>query len=264
MPIQASLLYLISLSLVAFLLDSLQREKRISDAEEIQSMTFYSMLSCTGLLVCFLFIPPGSLPALVGGNYTAYGALFPLFFCAILMNGGKSEAENVLASGVAFSFALLLAFHAMVILMLKRGIPGDAFSLEMFSSIMPWAVMGARGRTGLLFLFISLMGMIPLSSKSAKGWGIAVQLRRMCALALMIRLFLPFSIGRFLPVQPLLLVLIDFKLFWLEALLFAFFAAWYQKKRMFFLTPNRWLQVHVFYLLLGVLLIASELTYKSL
>ena len=264
MFIEASVLYLISLSLVAFLLDSVQREKQISDKEEIQSMTLYSIASCAGILICFLFIPPGSLPALVSGNYSAYGALFPLFFCAILINGGKSGAENALSSGTAFSFALLLAFHAMTILMIKRGIPGDAFSFDLFSAIVPWEVMGAKGRTGLLFLFISLIGVIPLSSKSEKGWGIAVQLRRMCALALMVKLFLPFSVGRFLPLQPLLLVLIDFKLFWLEAVFLALLAFGYQKKGMCYLTANRWLQVHVFYLLLGVLLIASELTYKPL
>lgn len=227
-------------------------------------MTPYSIVSCVGILACFLFIPPGSLPALVGGSYSAYGALFPLFFCAILMNGGKNGVVHVLSSGTAFSFALLLAFHAMAILMLKRGVPGEAFSLDMFSSVMPWEIMGPRGRMGLVLLFISLIGLLPLSSKSPKGWGIAVQLRRMCALALVVKLFLPFSIGRFLPLQTLPLVLIDFKIFWLVAIFLALFAAWYQKKGSTFLTMGRWLQLHSFCLLLGVVFIASELTYKSL
>lgn len=225
-------------------------------------MTPYSIATCAGLLLCFLFVPPGSLPPLVSGAYSAYGALVPLFFCSILMNGGKSDEESLISSGIAFSFALLLAFHALAILLLKRGVPGEPFSFEMLSSIMPPEVMGAWGKAGFALLFLSLAGVLPLSVDSLKGWGVAVQLRRMCALVLVVKLFLPFSIGRFLPLQTLPLVLIDFNFFWVEAVFLALFADWYQKKASPRLPWGGRLHWHSLCLLLGVLLIASELTYK--
>lgn len=265
MYLLSPIFYLTALLLVAYLLDSFNREAQggVSDEEELSSMKLRNIVAIVAFVIPFLFFSPGTLPPLVRGVFSAYLLLALLVLGSVMLEGATLGDRKLLDSGVATSVGFALGYTALAIAMIKRGAPGDAFSFELFSSVHPLELLKMSGRIGFFLLFLALIGLMPPKIRHVQvGWGGVAQLQKMLFLALGVRIFSVSSFGSFWEIHTLAVMVGDFFLFWGQVLLLGVCVNMYTRFLGRVFQKKSAILVHTLLLLGGVLGLAMDLSYK--
>jgi hypothetical protein len=175
-------------------------------------------------LAAFLFIPPGSLPALYDmawGGIATLGLLGAGLACAragaVGCQSGRERAAPVSAwAMLAAAFPLLAAYAD------ARGLPGEIFSLGMFSSFPLWEITGGWGRAGLVCLLLAIVRKAGGLRASVRG-SLAGRVWSLGFSALIVCLFFPWSLAGYAAELIFPFAAADFCLFWIKALLLFFY-----------------------------------------
>ena len=250
---------------MAYLLDSLHRERvgGVSDEEECAAITIRSILAGAAFLVVFLSFSPGTLPQHVRGLFSAYLLLAHLLLGSVLIESVTLSPKKLLQSGIAASVALALVYTAIAIAMIKRGAPGDAFSFELFTSVHVAELLKTQGRIGLIFLFFASLGLIPDKNRQLQeGWGIPSQLQRLALCAVIVRIFSVSSLGSFWEIHTHGVLVADFYFFWGQVFILRMLVAAYARVLAKLFQKDDGFLFNIVILLVGVLFLASELSYK--
>lgn len=209
-------------------------------------------VAAASMLLVFLYIPMGSLPAILGGEGDLILVLYLLSLSGVAMAVGGFASGNPIANVGAqremilmMSYELPLAVVASTVAWVayRTGMPGEPFSLETFVGMSLWNVMGKVGLIGLVCLFIALVLVVP--GETGKGpmdipeakteildgliieysganlamFKITFALRSLAVSALIVSLFIPWSLGGFFGADGALLFGVDFIWFWIKVFL---------------------------------------------
>jgi hypothetical protein len=171
-------------------------------------------------LAAVLFIPPGALPALYDmawGGIASLGLLGAGLACAragaVGRQSGRERTAPVSAWAMLAASCPPLAAYAEA-----RGLPGEIFSLGMFSSFPLWEIAGGWGRAGLVCLLLAIVRKAGALRASVRGslagrvWGLGFSAWLVC-------LFFPWSLAGYAAGLTFPLAAADFCLFWIKTLL---------------------------------------------
>lgn len=200
-------------------------------------------------LLVFMYIPIGSLPAILGNSGGLILIIYLLGLSAVMMAlGGFSSGNPIANVGAQREMILMMSYElplavvvtTMAWLAYKLGLPGQPFSVETFVATPVWGVVGKAGILGLLLLFVSLVLVVP--GETGKGImdipeakteilegltieysgtnlamiHLAVSLRALAMSGVIVGLFLPWSLGASMGLHGALLFFIDFIWFWIK------------------------------------------------
>ncbi len=201
------------------------------------------------MLLVFMYIPVGSLPAISGTGGGMILIIYLLGLSGVCMALGGFASGNPIANVgaqremilmMSYELPLAVVISTMAWLAYRVGMPGQPFSLETFSSMSVWGVVGKPGVLGILLLFISLVLVVPgetgkgpmdipeakteiLEGLSIEYSGVnlallhlSVSLRGLAMSAVIVALFLPWSLGGWLNLKGSLLFGMDFIWFWIK------------------------------------------------
>lgn len=201
------------------------------------------------MLVVFMYIPIGSLPAIAGTGGGMILIIYLLSLSGVSMAMGGFASGNPIANvGAQREIVLMISYELPLAIVISTlawiaytvGMPGQPFSLETFSSTSVWGVVGKTGLFGVALLFVSLLLVVP--GETAKGpmditeakteilegltieysgvnlalMHLAESIRALAISALIVSLFLPWSLGGWLHLKGVLLFGIDFLWFWIK------------------------------------------------
>ena len=201
------------------------------------------------MLVVFLYIPLGSLPAILGSEGDLILVLYMLGFCGVSMALGGFASGNPIANVGAqremilmMSYELPLAIVASTLAWTayRYGMPGEPWSLETFAANPVWHVVGKSGTLGLLCLLLALVLVVP--GETGKGlmdipeakteilegliieysgsnlvmFKITFALRSLAISAIITALFIPWSFASLLGISGCVLFALDFLWFWVK------------------------------------------------
>ena len=202
-------------------------------------------------LLIFLYLPMGSLPPILGSEGDLILVLYLLATSAVcLVVGGYASGSPYASVGASREMVLMMSYEfplATVVCTLawyalRTGMPGEPFSLETFVATPLWGVAGLNGLLGLGSLFLALLAVVPAEvgkapmdipeAKTEILEGLIVEysgrnlaliklvfaLRQLAMAALVVNLFLPWSLGRALGLAGLPLFALDFLAFWAKVL----------------------------------------------
>ena len=169
-----------------------------------------NLFSCALCVCSFFFIPMGSLPA----YFTICGSAF-IFIALLLASLGLFEKnkKSLAFSTVLYFFLLILLYYAR-----ELGFPGDAFSLDLLSSVCLW--QKADFLCKLLSAVVSLL-FCAFCCYFARGKSnvafVKLYVTSLCAV--LVSFAMPFSVGLELGFTGAKLYLVDFVCFWVEVIL---------------------------------------------
>jgi len=201
------------------------------------------------MLLVFLYIPIGSLPPILGGEGDMILIIYLLGLSGVAMAVGGFASGNPIANvGAQREMILMMSYElplAVVVSTLayvayKTGMPGEPFSLETFSGMSVWGVVGKVGFLGILCLFLALVLVVP--GETGKGpmdipeakteilegliieysgtnlamFKITFALRATAMAAVIVSIFFPWSLGSFLGFGSVFLYALDFLWFWVK------------------------------------------------
>ena len=201
------------------------------------------------MLLIFLYIPIGSLPPILGTEGDMILVIYLLSLSGVAMAVGGFASGNPIANVGAqremilmMSYELPLAVVAttMAWVAYKHGVPGQPFSLETFIGVPMWGIVGKMGLLGLLCLLVALTLVVP--GETGKGFmdipeakteileGLIIEysgtnlallkitfaLRALALSAIIVSLFLPWSVGRLVNLSGPTLFIVDFLCFWVK------------------------------------------------
>ncbi len=205
--------------------------------------------SLTVTLMLFLYLPMGALPPILGTEGDVILVLYLLATSAVcLVAGGYASGSPYASVGASREMVLMMSYEfplSMVVCTLawyalRTGMPGEPFSLETFVATPLWGVVGLNGLLGLGSLFLVLLAVVPAEvgkapmdipeAKTEILEGLIVEysgrnlalikivfaLRQLAMCALVVNLFLPWSLGGALGVSGLSLFALDFLAFWVK------------------------------------------------
>jgi hypothetical protein len=175
-------------------------------------------------LAAFLFIPPGALPALYDmawGGIASLGLLGAGLACtragAVDSQSGRPATPPVSAWAMLAASCPPLAAYAEA-----RGLPGEIFSLGMFSSFPLWEIAGGWGRAGLVCLLLAIVRKAGALRASVRG-NLAGRVWALGFSAVIVCLFFPWSLAGHAAALTFPLAAADFCLFWIKVLLLFFY-----------------------------------------
>ena len=206
-------------------------------------------MALASMLVVFLYMPVGSLPAILGGEGDLVLILYMLGFCGVCMALGGFASSNPIANVGAqremilmMSYELPLAVVAstMAWVAYRYGLPGEAWNLETFVANPVWNVVGKAGILGLLCLLFAMVLVVP--GETGKGLmdipeakteileGLIIEysgvnlamlkltfaLRALAISAIITVLFFPLSLGKLIGFSGCFLYALDFLWFWVK------------------------------------------------
>ncbi len=209
-------------------------------------------VSAASMLLFFLYIPMGSLPPVLGGHGDMILILYLLSLSGVAMAVGGFASGNPIANVgaqremilmMSYEFPLAVVMATMAWIAYKTGMPGHPFSLETFVAMPVWSVVGKVGLLGIACLFLAFLLVVPgetgkgpmdipeakteildgliieYSGRNLALFKITFALRALAVSALMVTLFLPWSLGRPLGLSGALLFILDFLWFWVKVFL---------------------------------------------
>lgn len=200
-------------------------------------------------LLVFMYIPIGSLPAILGTSGGLILIIYLLSLSAVMMAIGGFASGNPIANvGAQREIILMMSYElplavvvtTMAWLAYTLGLPGQPFSLETFVATSVWGVVGKAGIFGLVLLMVSLILVIP--GETGKGImditeakteilegltieysgtnlamiHLAISLRALAMSGVIVGLFIPWSLGASIGFSGGLLFAIDFVWFWVK------------------------------------------------
>ena len=206
-------------------------------------------LACVLTLIIFLYIPMGRIPSVLSTEGDMILILYLLGFSAAVMAMGGFASGNPVASigadreiqlMMSYEFPLAAVVSTVAWIAWKTKMPGEPFSLDTFTGLSIWSVVGEVGFFGLMCLALSLIMVIP--GETRKGpmdipeakteildgfiieysgtnlalYKITFALRSTALAAVLTSLFFPFSLGGLVGLTGPLLALIDFVGFWIK------------------------------------------------
>ena len=206
-------------------------------------------VAASTMLLLFLYIPIGSLPPILGTEGDLILVIYLLGLAGVAMAIGGFASGNPIANvGAQLEMILMMSYElplAVVVTTMawvayKHGIPGQPFSLETFVGMPLWGIVGKMGLLGLLCLFAALLMVVP--GETGKGFmdipeakteileGLIIEysgtnlalfkitfaLRALAMSAIIVALFLPWSLGKVLSLTGPLLFVVDFLWFWVK------------------------------------------------
>lgn len=201
------------------------------------------------MLLLFLYIPIGSLPPILGTEGDMILIIYLLSLSGVAMAVGGFSSGNPIANVgaqremilmMSYELPLAVVISTMALVAYKHGVPGQPFSLETFIGMPMWNVVGKMGILGLLCLFAALLMVVP--GETGKGFmdipeakteileGIIIEysgtnlamfkitfaLRALAMSAIIVALFVPFSLGKLLNLNGTMLFVVDFLWFWVK------------------------------------------------
>jgi formate hydrogenlyase subunit 4 len=210
---------------------------------------FAPWLACVLTLMVFLYVPMGRIPSVLGTEGDMILILYLLGFSGVAMAMGGFASGNPISNIGAgreiqhmMSYELPLAVVAATVerVAWKTKMPGDPFSLDTFTGLSIWSVVGESGFIGLICLALSLIMVVP--GETGKGpmdipeakteildgfiieysgtnlalYKITFALRSTAMAAFLTSIFFPFSLGGLVGLSGPLLALIDFVGFWVK------------------------------------------------
>lgn len=197
------------------------------------------------VLLGFLFLPIGVLPPLLGmeGDFHLAWSMLLLATLCLAVGVcydvplyGETPVISCTLYALLFETCLAVAIPVVSWYILKRGIPGDPFNIETFVGLPLWSVTGASGKVGLCALFFG-MGAAAFAATdrgqrrlwkapAAISWsnvtlksglfGLQSLLKTLFSCALLVCLFLPFSLGKYLQLTGMSVFATDFFFFWVK------------------------------------------------
>ena len=206
-------------------------------------------LACVLTLMIFLYIPMGRIPSALGTEGDIILILYLLGFSGVAMAmGGFASGSPIASIGAGREIQLMMSYElplAMVASTVawvawKTKMPGDPFSLDTFTGLSIWSVVGEAGFIGLICLALSLIMVVPgetgkgpmdipeakteildgfiieYSGKNLALYKITFALRSTAMAAILTSIFFPFSLGGLVGLTGPLLALIDFVGFWVK------------------------------------------------
>ncbi|MCL2146636.1 MAG: NADH-quinone oxidoreductase subunit H [Synergistaceae bacterium] len=206
-------------------------------------------LACVLTLLIFLYIPMGRIPPVLGTEGDMILIIYLLGFSAVAMAMGGFASGNPIASiGAGREIQLMMSYElplAVVVstvawVAFKTKMQGAPFSLDTFTGVSIWSVVGEAGFIGLMCLALSLIMVVPgetgkgpMDIPEAKteildgliieysGTNLALlkitfALRSTVMAAFLTSIFFPFSLGGLVGLSGPLLALIDFVGFWVK------------------------------------------------
>lgn len=209
-------------------------------------------LAAVTSLMVFLYIPMGSMPAVLNGRGDLILILYLFAFSAVCMVvGGFASGSPYANIGSQREMVLMMSYElplALVITTLawfayRSGVPGAPFALETYVGKPLWGVVGWPGILGLAALLTALLAVVPAeagkvpmdiaeakteilegliaeySGRNLAMFKITFAYRALGMCALVVTLFFPWSLGRALGLHGALLVALDFLWFWVKVLL---------------------------------------------
>lgn len=215
--------------------------------------------SLTASLMAFLYIPMGTLPSALSGHGDIILVLYLLTTSSVcLCMGAFSSGSPIANVGAQRELVLMMSYEvpmAMTVstvawLGYRLGM-GPAFSLSTYTHMSIWGSVGWLGFGGLACLFVAMLAVIPAESgtglmdiaedKTEILEGIAVEysgvnlalfnlsmsIRSLAISALVVSLFFPFSLGRFLSLPGVLGSVVDFFWFWVKVFIVGIFGVTY-------------------------------------
>ena len=209
-------------------------------------------MAASSALLIFLYIPIGSIPPILGGEGDIILILYLLILSGASMAVGGFASGNPIANVGAqremilmMSYELPLAVVASTLAWIayKTGMPGEPFSLETFSGMSVWSVLGKSGVVGVACLFVALVLVVP--GETGKGpmdipeakteilegliieysgtnlalFKVTFALRSLIMASLIVALFFPWSLGRMIGFGGIFLFALDFVFFWVKVFL---------------------------------------------
>ena len=206
-------------------------------------------LSCALTLLIFLYIPMGRIPSVLGTEGDMILILYLLGFSGVAMAMGGFASGNPISNiGAGREIQLMMSYELPLAVVIstvawvawKTNMPGAPFSLDTFTALSIWSVVGEAGFVGLICLALSLIMVIP--GETTKGpmdiseakteildgviieysgtnlalYKITFALRATAMAAILTAIFFPFSLGRLVGLTGPLLALIDFAGFWIK------------------------------------------------
>ncbi len=130
-------------------------------------------LTLSVTLMIFLYIPSGRLPAVLGTEGDMILIAVLLFIGEIMeASGGFSSSNPYAVAGssrkvalvIGYSFPFTVVICAMAWIAWSVGLPGAAFSLEIFSAKSIWSEVGSAGVLGLICLCASFAALLPVAA----------------------------------------------------------------------------------------------------
>jgi len=209
--------------------------------------TLAPWLACVLTLLIFLCIPMGRIPSVLYAEGDMILILYLLTFSAVVMAIGGFASGNPFASvGAGREIQLIMSYGLPLAVVVstvawvawKTKMPGEPFSLDTFTGLSIWSVVGETGFVGLICLALSLIAVVPgvtgkgsmdipeakteildgfiieYSGTNLALYKITFALRSTAMAAVTTSIFFPFSLGGLVGLTGPLLALIDFVGFW--------------------------------------------------
>lgn len=209
-------------------------------------------VACVSAMMIFLYIPVGSLPPILGGEGDLVLILYLFALSAVAMVvGGFASASPYANVGAQREMVLMMSYEAplaMVICTLawiayRTGMPGEPFNLESFVGISVWQMVGKTGFLGLLVLLGTLLAVVPAevgkspmdipeakteilegliaeySGRNLALLKITFAVRTLAMCGVVVSLFFPWSLARFLGMSSVVAFAVDFLWFWIKVFL---------------------------------------------
>ena len=209
------------------------------------------LIAVTAVLMVFLYVPMGSLPAILstGGDVILIVYLFALSAVAMVAGGFASGspyanigAQREMVLMMSYEVPLAIVVTTLAYFAYRSGIPGEPFSLATFVAMPVWGVAGWMGMLGLGALFVSLMAVVPAevgkvpmdiaeakteilegliceySGRNLAMFKLTFALRNSAMCAVVVSLFFPWNIGGFIGLSGAWLLVVDFLFFWIKVL----------------------------------------------
>jgi len=213
-------------------------------------------LAVTAVLMVFLYVPMGSMPAIMstGGDVILIVYLFALSAVAMVAGGFASGspyanigAQREMVLMMSYEVPLAIVVTSLAYFAYRNGIPGEPFSLATFVAMPIWGVANWMGILGLLALLVALMAVVPAevgkvpmdiaeakteilegliseySGRNLAMFKLTFALRNSAMCAVVVSLFFPWNIGAVLGLSGGGLLLADFVFFWVKVLLLQVF-----------------------------------------
>jgi formate hydrogenlyase subunit 4 len=206
-------------------------------------------MALVSTLMVFLYIPSGPFPAVLGTEGDMVLIVYLLAMSGLMMAVGGFASGNPIANigagreitlMMSYEFPLAIVICTMAWVAYRLGMPGAPFSLETFTALSVWTVVGKTGTFGLLCLFLSLVMVIP--GETGKGpmdipeakteildgliieysganlalFKLTFALRSFAMAVFMTSLFVPFSFAGLFDTGGFLIAIFDFLLFWVK------------------------------------------------
>ena len=211
--------------------------------------TLAPWLACVLTLIIFLYIPMGRIPSVLSTEGDTILILYLLGFSAVVMAMGGFASGNPIASiGADREIQLMMSYELPLAVVVstvawiawKTKMPGEPFSLDTFTGLSIWSVVGEVGFFGLMCLALSLIMVVPgetgtgpmdipeakteilggfiieYSGTNLALYKITFALRSTAMAAVLTSIFFPFSLGGLAGLTGPLLALIDFVGFWVK------------------------------------------------